>query len=569
MLAEELEELRSFADLAESIENNAKGDSLLPALETAFKHGRRLGAARKAVIFTESRRTQDYLVDLLSENGYADDVVTINGANNDAVSKDIFTRWLAQHEGQDVITGSKAVDIKAALIEHFRDHATILVATEAAAEGVNLQFASLVVNFDLPWNPQRVEQRIGRCHRYGQKHDVVVVNFLNRRNEADQRVFQLLSEKFRLFEGVFGASDEVLGALESGVDIERRIAQVYQECRTSEEIKTAFDTLQAELDSQIQGRLAQTRQSLLEHFDEDVRARLRISQKNTLETLSQRERWLIDLSRVELDGHAEFDPVLPRFSYTGPDAPHGWYNLNWKAAEAEGEHFYRQDDRLALTLIQRAITRDLPSTTITFDYGAYPSKISMLEPLVGHGGWLALSKLTVEALNTDEFLIFAARTDDGRVLDEEICRKLLLLPGRVKAVPVEAPDLSDIRRKEVQAKLDQIDSRNGRFFDEEVLKLDRWSEDLKQGLERELKEIDKQIRETRRNAALVQALQDKLEAQKAIKALEKTRNTKRRELFDAQDAIDERRESLIAGIEKQLKQRREVRELFCIRWRLR
>ena len=111
--------------------------------------------------------------------------------------------------------------MRSALVDYFRDNGRIMIATEAAAEGINLQFCSLVVNYDLPWNPQRIEQRIGRCHRYGQEHDVVVVNFLNRRNEADKRVFQLLSEKFRLFDGVFGASDEVLGALESGVDIER------------------------------------------------------------------------------------------------------------------------------------------------------------------------------------------------------------------------------------------------------------------------------------------------------------------------------------------------------------
>ncbi len=125
-------------------------------------------------------------------------------------------------------------------MEHFRDSADILIATEAAAEGVNLQFCSLVVNYDLPWNPQRIEQRIGRCHRYGQQHDVVVINFLNRGNAADELVFDLLSVKFKLFEGVFGSSDEILGALGSGVDFERRVAEIYQACRTSEEIDRAF-----------------------------------------------------------------------------------------------------------------------------------------------------------------------------------------------------------------------------------------------------------------------------------------------------------------------------------------
>ena len=89
-----------------------------------------------------------------------------------------------------------------------------MIATEAAAEGVNLQFCALIINYDLPWNPQRVEQRIGRCHRYGQRFDVVVINFLNTRNQADQRVLQLLTEKFNLFSGVFGASDDVLGRIE-------------------------------------------------------------------------------------------------------------------------------------------------------------------------------------------------------------------------------------------------------------------------------------------------------------------------------------------------------------------
>ena len=143
-------------------------------------------------------------------------------------------------------------------------------------------------------------------------------------------------EKFRLFDGVFGASDEVLGALESGVDIERRIADVYQNCRTNAEIQTAFDALQAELDAKIQARLAATRQALMENFDEDVRSRLKISREKTLECLSQRERWLLALTRVELDGQAQFDPQMPRFLYSGDTAAgvrQGWYNLDWKAAE--------------------------------------------------------------------------------------------------------------------------------------------------------------------------------------------------------------------------------------------
>src|SRR6185503_5527988 len=116
-----------------------------------------------------SKRTQSFLYDFLSQNGYQGQIVCISGSNNDIHSKDIYNNWVKAHKGSDKITGSKPVDIKAALVDHFKTDATLLIATEAAAEGVNLQFCSLVINYDLPWNPQRVEQRIGRCHRYGQK----------------------------------------------------------------------------------------------------------------------------------------------------------------------------------------------------------------------------------------------------------------------------------------------------------------------------------------------------------------------------------------------------------------
>lgn len=565
----ELEDLRRYAELAACIGHNAKGDTLLPALKIAFAKAQKLGAARKAVIFTESRETQLYLYDLLTANGYDGQVATINGTNNQPHHAAIYQRWLTKHQGTDRVTGSRAIDMKAAIVEHFRAEATILVATEAAAEGVNLQFCSLVVNFDLPWNPQRIEQRIGRCHRYGQKHDVVVVNFLNRRNEADKRVYELLSEKFRLFSGVFGASDEVLGALESGVDIERRIAQVYQTCRTNAEIQAAFDALQDELDAKIQARLAATRQVLLEHFDEDVRSRLKVTREKTLECLSQRERWLLDLTRVELDGQAQFDPQLPRFCYNGPDARQGWYNLDWTTAQATDEHFYRPDHPLAVRLIEQAIARELPVAEVTFDYRSQPSRISVVEPLVGQSGWLEVTKLTVSAVEVDEFLVFGARSDDGQVLDEEICRKMLSLPALVGVKVSDRPDLKDLREIEVRARLEEIDARNARLFDEEVLKLDRWSEDLKLSLEHEIKELDKEIRELRRSAALAQSLEDKLSHQKQLRELERRRNGKRRELFDAQDAIDQQREELIGRIERQLRHASTALVLFTLRWRLR
>jgi len=154
-------------------------------------------------------------------------------------------------------------------------------------------------------DPQRIEQRIGRCHRYGQKHDVVVVNFLNRKNAADQRVYQLLSEKFQLFEGVFGASDEVLGAIESGVDFEKRINDIYQRCRKHEEIKVAFDQLQLELSLEINESMTVPGASCSR--TSMTRSRETESQRRSIKILPNRyERLLIQLTRHELEGHADF-----------------------------------------------------------------------------------------------------------------------------------------------------------------------------------------------------------------------------------------------------------------------
>jgi SNF2 family DNA or RNA helicase len=260
----EVSELDAFAELATSIEHNAKGDALLKAFDRAFADTAKYGGEPKAIVFTESCRTQDYLLRLLKDSPWNTGLLLFNGSNNDEQSKAIYKEWLSRNEGTDRVTGSKTADMRSALVDYFREQGTIMIATEAASEGINLQFCSLIVNYDLPWNPQRIEQRIGRCHRYGQKHDVVVVNFLNQKNEADRRVFELLDQKFKLFEGVLGTSDEVLGAIESGVDFEKRIAAIYQRCRKPDETEAAFNQLQQELSLEINEAMTQTRRKLLD-----------------------------------------------------------------------------------------------------------------------------------------------------------------------------------------------------------------------------------------------------------------------------------------------------------------
>jgi adenine-specific DNA-methyltransferase len=568
----EIADLQQFRQLAVSITHNAKGRALLSALELAFREADRLGASRKALIFTESRRTQDYLVRVLADSPYKDSIVLFNGSNSDERSRCIYADWIENHAGTDRVTGSRTADMRSALVDYFKDQGEIMIATEAGAEGINLQFCSLVVNYDLPWNPQRVEQRIGRCHRYGQQHDVVVVNFLNQKNEVDQRVFRLLAEKFQLFEGVFGASDEVLGAIESGVDFERRIAEIYQLCRTPDEINASFDALQQELNAQIDEAMTRTRQQLLENFDDEVRVKLRVSDKSSRQYLNNFELMLMQLTRHELDGHAEFLNAsafkLKSLPFEG-DIPLGLYELPRRSGEA---HLYRLSHPLAEWVLNSAKSRGLPPSEVVFELTQHAGKISVLEPFLGESGLLTLALLTIESLDqAEDYLIFAASTDGGRLLEEEAVRRLFVIPARV--VGEQPPEVGDFSLDEIlqerQKAIQQlISERNAAFFEAEAEKLDSWADDLKVGLEREIKELDRQIKETRRVATAASTLEDKLAGQKQVKALESQRNAKRRALFDAQDDIDRHRERLIAEIEGKLQQRVSREALFSIRWRL-
>lgn len=576
IIEREVADLEQFRKLAVSITGNAKGRALITALDQAFAAADRFGAKRKAIVFTESRRTQEYLLRVLADSPYANGIILFNGSNNDERSRKIYSDWLERHAGSDKITGSKTADMRSALVDAFKESGQILIATEAGAEGINLQFCSLVVNYDLPWNPQRIEQRIGRCHRYGQKHDVVVVNFLNQKNAADQRVFQLLSEKFQLFEGVFGASDEVLGAIESGVDFEKRIAGIYQRCRSPEEIKVSFDELQRELSTQINDTMTQTRRQLLENFDEEVHEKLRVSNENGHAYRNRYEQLLLQLTKHELNEHAEFISDQSGFRLkqnpfvaTNSDIPLGLYELPRRTGDA---HLYRLAHPLAEQVLAQAKSRDLSPAEIVFDYSNHESKISILEPYLGKGGVLLLSLFTVESFDqAEDHLIFSTTTGDGKVLDEEIARRLFSLKTSSVKPLADLPrnksllEITEKKQLEIQR---IISERNATFFEVEAEKLDGWAEDLKIGLEREIKDFDRQIKEVRRAKTSALSLEEKLACEKQIKALDSQRNTKRRTLFDAQDDIDHRREKLIADMEGKLGQKITLRELFSIQWRL-
>lgn len=573
----ELADLREFQTLAAKIRKNSKAEHLFIALNKGFEELEKLGANRKALLFTESRRTQDFLFELFEKNGYKGRVVLFNGSNSDKQSTAIYKAWLEMHKGSSKITGSATADKRAALVEHFRDHATIMIATEAAAEGINLQFCSLVVNYDMPWNPQRIEQRIGRCHRYGQKHDVVVINFLNKRNAADVRVYELLNEKFQLFSGVFGASDEVLGSIGSGVDFEKRITQIYNECRTTEEIEQAFDHLQEELHSEISDKMLRARSALLENFDESVSEKLKIHLAESLTNLNLFEKRLWELTKYDLDGHATFDE--DKHTFIGENG-----ETYCMVVPKEGERksdvqipnhaqVYRVGHPLAQSILKRNLSLDLPSHEVIFDYTHTPIKVALLEKQIGNAGWMWIEKFTIEASEPEDYLLIACYTDDGRLIPSEIAERMFSLyaeEGHRAQISSEMADVleQDIRKQKEAAK-DENYKRNQTFFETEIEKLNLWADDVKIGLEREISDLDAEIKLRKAEARKLTRLEEKIEAQRTVKDLEKRRSEKRHSLFEAQDEVDAKKENLFDEVERTLRQKKATEEtLFTIRWRI-
>ena len=412
---------------------------------------------------------------------------------------------------------------------------------------------------------------------------MVVVNFIDHSNPADARVYELLAQKFQLFEGVFGASDEVLGSIGSGVDFERRIAEIYQTCRTPQQIEGSFQQLQLALTTEINTAMLQTRQLLLENFDEAVQDKLKIRQTESTSARNRFERLLMDLTEAELQGRADFDDTGFTLHKTPPgvtavDAPPGRYELPRRSGVSflsGGEaHLYRTGHPLAQALIDQARQRNLAPAHLRFSYDGHGAKVSTLQALRGTRGWLALSVLTVEALGTaEDHLLLAATNETRQALHEEDAEKLLRLPAELLSDAPSASIAPAGLQQALQAQQDQrvgeANLRNLGYFEAEVQKLDAWADDLKSGLENEVKALDREIKEVRRTALVTATLEEKLHWQKRQRELEDKRNQLRRRIFDRQDEIDGQRSRVIDELEGRLSRQERLTPVFLLQWELR
>ena len=571
----EIADLQEIYDLANSIKDNNKGECLLKALEVGFQKMTELGANRKALIFTESRRTQEYLFELLEANGYKGQIVLFNGSNNDERSKQIYKNWLAVNERTGRISESKSANRRQAIVDYFRNKASIMIATEAASEGINLQFCSFIANFDLPWNPQRVEQRIGRCHRYGQRNDVVVCNFINVKNAADIRVYQLLYEKFHLFDGIFGASDDVLGSIESGVDFEKRLLQIYQTCRTPDEINAAFDQVQSEMDAQIQQTMNETRQALLENLDEDVVNLLRLRRENDDKNISRIHRWLYALTvSFAPDCIVATDAdnlifTLKRNPFPGQNIAVGKYQINNTDGQYEN---YRLSHPLAKAIIEAAKNKDLPYRELHFDYIRHPYKNSLIEQTDCREGYLSAHLVSYHSDGQDEdHIVLTAMGQHGEELPSELAQRILGIVATagnaIHDVPqTEMQRFYDVRR---EALTTQISERNDKMLKDEIAHVEAWADDKELTIEREIKQLKAKKKEKQRMLTKADSLNEKLALEKELKQVTNELKRKRTEQDDLDEEIEQQRDEMIARLRQYLNQQITDKELFFIHFTLR
>lgn len=573
----EVGELREYAALARSITVNQKAVKLGEAIDLGFERLHELGAPEKAIIFTDSTKTQEYIARTLKESGRGEGVVLFNGSNNSPEQTSIYQAWLKANKDGDLVTGIVSADRRKALVDYFRAEGRIMIATEAAAEGINLQFCSMLVNYDLPWNPQRVEQRIGRVHRYGQQHNVVVVNFSNKGNIAEQRILELLANKFHLFESVFGASDEVLGAIEDGLDFEKMIGDILTRCRTADDLDNAFKELEGRYASEISREMATAKAKVFDNLDPHVQDRLKAYDTQSGEVLNKFERLLLAVTRHGLDSLATFEGdgrnfVLHESPIDG--VPTGRYFF--KSQPLENAHQYRYSSALAQHVVDTSKSQHTPPRELTFSLSESERASSAVKALEGASGELTVSLATFTMKARDEdvsesYILAGALTDDGGWLDDEYASDILDLACTSiseQAVAVDqdrfTPQLT-ARRSELEK---EVQGRNSRYYDQQEELVYRNQQDRKAEHEGAIRDYRAKEKEARKLARQTDAPMEQLRLKKEARKWERRAEDADEDFRDARKKLRAEADKYLDLIEQSLQGTQRTEHLFTIRWRI-
>lgn len=493
----ELERVRTFAGRARRLGPGAKAAALLRALK-------QLGD-RKVLVFTESLATQDFLFELLVANGFAPaDVTLFRGTNDSPRATQALDRWLSENPPRE--KPGRDIAVRLALVHEFKTRSRVMIATEAGAKGLNLQFCDVVVNYDLPWNPQRIEQRIGRCHRYGQEHDVTVVNFISADNEADRLTFEILARKLDLFGRVLDTSDHVLHepatdapeaiAGSIGVAVERELQRIHEQARSKEQLVRELAGLRDDVEARrrsVEDGWRRAAGLIQSRLDEDVQRVFRRIRDDLPESLAGVDRAVdrvvtsylearaIPHRRADKDGRILLEVDGGRFvigsakGIEGTEPLHLGHSLVAKAIE---------DARRA--------SAEVKAVRINSAHAS-----PRLREMRGRRGRLLLAKVGYGGFEPVDRLVILAAVD-RRMLDADLARELVALP--MEAAPAGmgsvTPDelIDDALDEAVFLDQEEVEAGERTRFDASLGRLERSVEDRMLILRRRLAELEKRKR---------------------------------------------------------------------------
>ena len=538
-VAAELARVEGFVARARSLPHDAKARSFQDAIRVILDLGRNGRGSGKAVVFTESITTQEYLRDLLLGAGLADDDVTLfRGTNDHSRAHQAHARWL-QEEGRKLPPGSqptREVAVRLALVHEFRMRSKVLVCTEAGAKGLNLQVCETVINYDLPWNPQRIEQRIGRCHRYSQQRDVTVVNFIARDNEAHRLTFEILSQKLDLFGRVLDASDVVLHEPRTdapeivvsalSLEFETDLRNIYSRSRTLDEVTREIAALRDKIAVRrdaYEKEYERTSQIIESRFDEDVRRVFKRLREELPEGLVQLDQDLADLvdgylasraadyQRSDEAGRVVFD-ITPDTELAGEIG--------------DGRRFATGDARgltdaeplnLVHPLVRAAIAdaRAWPggSVELLLPHDAAPD----LAALAGKVGVLAVALVDYAGFEPVQRLI-AAGVLAGAPIDPSVATRIVRLQAtdsRAVGVTLDPQGLDDAINEAVFIDQREVEKREQKHFEQAIGQLERFVDDKVLVCRRERASIAEKLRsaKVRRDAIVGATARDRVEAE--------------------------------------------------------
>jgi hypothetical protein len=539
-IAAELTRVEGFVARARSLPHDTKARYFQDAIRVVLDLGRAGRGSGKAVVFTESITTQEYLRTLLLAMGLRDEDVTLfRGVNEHERARQAYKQW-QQEEGARLAPGvrpSREVAVRLALVHEFRTRSKVLICTEAGAKGLNLQFCDTVINYDLPWNPQRIEQRIGRCHRYSQQRDVTVVNFLAQDNEAHLLTFDILSQKLDLFGKVLDASDNVLHAPRTdapeltvsavSVEFEADLRTIYSRARTLDEVTREIAALRDRITERrdaYEREYVRTSQIIESRFDEDVRRVFKSLREELPAGLAQLDRDIADivdgyLTARGIDYRRAEEPGRVVFDLTSNGALHKVVGEAKRFATGDSRDIKEaQPLNLGHPLVRAAIEDARAWAGGSLALGM-PDGPAELKALVGKSGILRVALVDYGGFEPVQRLVGAVVVE-GVPIDPLLAKQFLRLPASDGAPLGGAADpklLDDALDEAVFVDQREVEKSEQKHFEQAISQLERFIEDKILVCRRERVSISEKLRAARerRDRVVGSTAREQVEAEMA------------------------------------------------------